>query len=905
MSEKKPLLMVIDGHSLLYRAFFAIPPLTAPDGRPTNAVYGFLRMLFRLMRTEKPDYLTVALDAPGPTFRHRLYAEYKAKRAKAPEPLRPQVPLLKDVLKAIGIAVWEQEGYEADDLMGVAAGWAGKCNVRVLLVTGDLDALQFVNDHVAVLMPQKGLTQAALYDRSKVAEELGIPPERIPDFKGLAGDPSDNIPGIPGIGPKIAQELLKQFGSLEEVLANAEKVTSRRLRENLIRFADQARLSKRLATVEPPLCADEMNLESFAVGKWRPACQGVQLILKLGMKRLLDDLQVGLPEQETLTVNARILTSKEDWDAFISTIKGGASVAVSWEGSDGTVQSIALYAGDQVGLVIGDSATEAVSAPPSGSLFRPAGSPVPSDQLRKWLVSLLKDPSIEKAAHDWKQLLRSIRLVSADPSLGLQPFGFSDTILMAYLLHPGQSKYELSDVVAERQLLRPVEIRRDVGEGGLPPEALEVCRKAVLTGLALPALVSELRDEDLWEVYERLELPLLFVLADMEEYGVAVDAPYLQQLGKEMVEEAKKVQQDIFRLSGEPFNILSAQQLSEILFKKLNLPRPGRTPKGKPSTGQAVLEALAQIHPIAGKILEYRELEKLRSTFVQGLLEAVDRDGRVHTHYDQTGTATGRLASSHPNLQNIPIRSRWGKRIRRAFIAPKGRRLLSADYSQIELRILAHLSQDEGLCQAFAEGRDIHAEAASGVFGVPHDQVTPEMRRKAKILNFGIVYGISPQGLGQQLGVSIAEAQFIIDKYFQRFPKVKEYQERAEQFAKENRYVMTLLKRKRWIPEIDHADDRVREAAKRAAINTPVQGTSADIMKLAMVQIWRALKEGRYDAKMTMQVHDELVLEVRAEDVRDVACIVKRKMESAVRLVVPLIAEVKVGDTWAEMNTVL
>ncbi|MCS7223450.1 MAG: DNA polymerase I [Armatimonadetes bacterium] len=913
MSESKPLLIVVDGHSLLYRAFFAIPPLTARDGTPTNAVYGFLRMLFRLLRTEKPAYLAVALDSPGPTVRHRLFEGYKATRAKAPDAFRPQVSLLKQILSALGIFVWEKDGYEADDLMGIAVSLARQKNWRVLLVTGDVDALQLVDDNVQVLMPKRGVSQPTLYDLETVIQELGIPPEKIPDFKGLAGDSSDNLPGVPGIGPKTAQELLKRFGSLEEVLANADRVPSQKIRENLIKFADQARLCKQLATINRNLPENGLDLEAFFLKSWsRPSQQAIQLLIRLGMKSLLDEFQGPSSDQEPAVVHGRMITSQREWDSFLKEAKEAGVIGINWDCFDGRIRFVTLAFHNQVALVPAGSLVGTEDKPQRSSpesLFQPQEGGISQDQLRDWLIALLKDPSLVKAAHDWKSLLRSARLISFDPTIGLQPFGFLDTSLMAYLLNPGQSSYDLSSVLAERQMNKRVLIQWKTVDGqrepAVPSESDPICQEAVWLSQAAPILSQEVRQEDLWELYEKVEVPLLFVLADMEEQGVFVDGAYLQRLNKAMAEEARKVEAEIHRLAGEPFNVRSPQQLSDILFKKLNLPRPSRTPHGKLSTAQAVLESLASAHPIAGKILEYRELEKLRSTFVEGLLEAMDQDGRVHTHYDQRGTATGRLASSNPNLQNIPIRSPWGRKIRRAFVAPKGKKLLTADYSQIELRILAHLSQDEGLCEAFAQGRDIHTEAAAGVFKVPADQVTPEMRRKAKILNFGIVYGITPTGLARQLDVPVEEASQVIRRYFERFPKVKEYQERTLQFARQKRYVMTVMKRKRWIPDIDSGDERVREAAERAAINMPVQGTSADIMKMAMVTIWRSLREGPYDAKMTVQVHDELMLEVRKDDLMEVARLVKRKMETAYRLSVPLVVEIKVGDNWAEMEPIL
>lgn len=471
---------------------------------------------------------------------------------------------------------------------------------------------------------------------------------------------------------------------------------------------------------------------------------------------------------------------------------------------------------------------------------------------------------------------------------------------------PGQSDYDLKSISVERKVATKWQIDwQGFSPQSLIPSSQPTCELA-LTNFELALLLErEVQEAGMWELWEHIEMPLIFVLTDMERHGVFVDIDYLRQLGDEMMRASKQIEERIYQIAGIRFNIRSPQQLAEVLFNRLNLPAPKKTPSGKPSTAAPVLEALAKEHEIAQLILEFRELEKLRSTFIEGLLSAADAQHRIHTTYDQTGTATGRLASSEPNLQNIPARGEWGKKIRRAFIAPKGYRLISADYSQIELRILAHLSGDEALCQAFERGEDIHTQAAVGIFGVKPEEVTEDMRRKAKILNFGVAYGISAFGLAQQLGIEPNEAQQIIDRYFERFPKVRDYIEQIVAFACQNKFVRTLMNRRRFLPDIDNPDQRIRDAAQRAAINTPVQGTSADIMKAAMVAIWQGLKERGYDAHITMQVHDELVLEVEERQVLEVAKFVKRQMETVYKLRVPLVAEIKYGENWGEMERIL
>jgi DNA polymerase-1 len=904
-----PKLVVIDGHSLLFRAFFAIPPLSTKDGTPTNAVYGFLRMLIKLWREEKPDYLVVAFDAPTPTFRHRAFAEYKATRAKAPDAFRPQVVLVKQVLRTMGIPFWEIEGYEADDLMGAAVQQAKQKGLQVVLVTGDMDALQLVGDEVIVLMPKRGITEMERYDAERVRQEFGVPPELIPDLKGLAGDTSDNLPGVPGIGEKTAKELLQQFGSLEAVLENASKITVPRIKENIVRFAEQAKLCKQLATIktDAPL---ELNLPELAVNKWRIRTkETAEMLLRLEMRSLLEELDLlGLLSEQQL-VRGRVITTEQEWQEILDAIRQHGRVAIAVDvfgaGRTAALRGFALAFRNEVAYVTGEGGEGEVDQV-LGALF--ATTAQRSTSVRDRLLALLSDPTIVKVTHGFKELLHQIKISSDElERIGRDPHGFEDTELLAYLLNPGQSDYELQRVTLERKVATKWQIDwQDLTLRESKISApVSVCELALTVAELSPILEHEVKEAEMWELWEHVEMPLIFVLTDMERHGVLIDVNYLRQLGEEMMRASKQVEERIYQIAGVRFNIRSPQQLAEVLFNRLKLPMPKRTPGGKPSTAAPVLEALAKEHEIARLVLEFRELEKLRSTFIEGLLSAADSQHRVHTTYDQTGTATGRLASSEPNLQNIPARGDWGKKIRKAFIAPKGYRLISADYSQIELRILAHLSGDETLCQAFERGEDIHTQAAVSVFGVKPEEVTEDMRRKAKVLNFGIAYGISAYGLAQQLGIEPEEAQQIIDRYFERFPKVRNYIEQIIEFARQNKFVRTLMNRRRFLPDIDNPDQRLREAAQRAAINTPVQGTSADIMKAAMVTVWRGLKERGYDAHITMQVHDELVLEVAEDQVLEVAKFVKRQMESVFRLKVPLVVEIKVGDNWGEMERIL
>ena len=902
-------LVIIDGHSLLYRAFFAVPPLSTKDGTPTNALYGFLRMLLKLWREERPDYLVVTFDAPTPTFRHRSFPDYKATRAKAPDAFRPQVALLKQVLKTLGIPFWELDGYEADDLMGAAVQKARQKGVEVVLVTSDMDALQLVGDGVIVLMPKRGISEMERYDTERVRQEFGVPPHLVPDLKGLAGDPSDNLPGVPGIGQKTAKELLQQFGSLEGVLENASQIPVPRLREHLARFAEQAKLCKQLATIktDAPLALDLPKLE---VSKWRLRTkETAQMLLRLEMRTLLTELGLMDLLGDQQAVIGRIVATEQEWQDVLKAVRQHGRVAIALDimgaSRTATLRGFALAWGNQVVYVTDTKTLEEVEANGLLSTHTPTALPS-SSPVRERLLTLLSDPSVVKEGHGFKEMLHPLRLREEEVErLGQSPHGFADTKLLAYLLHPGQRDYDLVSIALERRTTTKWQIAWQTPTLPIAPSAASLCERALTLSELAPLLERDVREEKMWELWERVEMPLLFVLMDMERHGVLIDVGYLRWLDKELLFASRQVEERIYQLAGIRFNIHSQKQLAEVLFNRLKLPSPKRTPSGRLSTAAPVLEALAKEHEIARWVLEFRELTKLRSTFVEGLLSAADEFHRVHTTYDQTGTATGRLASSEPNLQNIPAKGDWGKKIRRAFIAPKGYRLISADYSQIELRILAHLSGDDALCHAFERGEDIHTQAAVSVFGVKPEEVTEEMRRKAKVLNFGIAYGISAAGLAQQLGIEPEEAQRLIERFFERFPKVKDYIDRIVAFAREHKFVRTLSGRRRFLPDIDNTDQRLQEAAKRAAINTPVQGTSADLMKAAMVAVWRGLKERGYDAKMTLQVHDELLLEVSEQHVLEVAKFVKRTMESVFRLTVPLVAEIKVGNNWGEMEQIL
>jgi len=711
-----PKLIIIDGHSLLYRAFFAVPPLSTRDGTPTNAVYGFLRMLLKLWREERPDYLVIAFDAPTPTFRHQQFADYKAQRAKAPDAFRPQVGLLRQILKTVGIAFWELDGYEADDLMATAVAQARPMDVQVVLVTGDMDALQLVGDGVVALMPKRGISEMERYDAERVLQEFGVPPERIPDLKGLAGDNSDNLPGVPGIGEKTARELLGEFGSLEGVLENAAKIPKPQVRENLLRFADQARQCKTLATLKSDAPIN-LNLDELSVHRWRWRSPEVaELLMRLEMRTLLEEL--GLTEllAEEASVKGMVIKDEAAWTEALQAIRQQGRVAFALDGTERQPKGVALaWKGAVAYLPLAPSTEFAETA----SLFagekeraeaNARGQTLPDGQ--QWLLTLLTDVTLIKSAHHWKRLLKALGPIAIE-RCGMTPRGFEDAELLAYLLNPSQGDYAWKPLAMERRLPTKFHITWE-GDETAPTDA---CEEALTVAELAPLLVNEVREAGMWELWERIEMPLIFVLADMERHGVLVDVGYLRQLGKEMQRMAKQLEEQVYRLAGVRFNLRSPQQLAEVLFRRLRLPMPKRMTGGRLSTAAPILEALAKEHEIARLILQFRELEKLRGTFVEGLLTAADEQGRVHTTYDQTGTA--------------------------------------------------------------------------------------------------------------------------------------------------------------------------------------------DLIKAAMVAIWRSLKERGLDAKMTMQVHDELVLEVAERQVMVVAKLVKQRMETVLPLRVPLVVEVKVGDNWAEMERIL
>lgn len=907
-------LFIVDGHNLLFRAFHAITPLVTREGLHTNAVYGFVRMLLKMLREHKPTHVAVAFDAPGATFRHEAYEGYKAQRERAPESFRQQVKLAMELLELMGVEIWQVPGYEADDLMATVAKLAEEMRMEVYLVTGDVDVLQLVSDKVKVLSPKRGISDMVVYDPETVKLEKQISPEQIPDFKALCGDASDNIPGIPGIGERTAQRLLSEFGSLERVIEFAPRIADAGLREAILKHAEDARRWRKLTLLRSDVpievdwgkCSVErLRLQSEELAKFLQRLEFERLIDELGLRRFL---------MHEVTVSCEVM-DEGAIQSLLSSIREHGKVTIAIASSDDELKGVAMSIDGRhvhyipIGIALsrrsnqGDGSKVVGSSQmlPQPSLFDAMHEERVEQRLPLWLSQIFNDGNLEKRLHNLKGMFRRCGALAESITVeAALSHAWRDARLMAYLYDPDEGEYELDDL--SRRFGVSVNVHRVGAAHRDDALAVHLAREICITHIACENYEPYLRSHGMWQLLSDVEQPLSFVLADMERHGVCIDVEYLCELSREAQAELHRLEEIIHSLAGIRFNIRSPKQLGHVLFERLKLPKGRRTKTGY-STASDVLEALAPQHEIAARVLEFRELEKLRGTYIEGLLELVDRQTkRVHTNYDQAGASTGRLSSSSPNLQNIPIRTEWGKRIRRAFIAPDGCKLISADYSQIELRVLAHISEDEELCGAFERGEDIHAATAANIFGVQVEQVTEDMRRKAKVINFGIIYGMSSFGLSQQLGISEDEAAIYIRSYLNRYPKVRQYIEEAIAHAIEKGYVTTIFGRRRYIRGITSSDEREREAAKRVAINAPIQGSAADIMKLAMVHLWSEMKRRGFNSKLVMQVHDELICEAHDGEVDELVKLMRNIMENAVDLRVPLKVDIKSGNNWLEME---
>lgn len=868
-------LVLIDGSSLLHRAFYALPLLKSTSGQYTNAVYGFTAMLVKLLADVKPDAIVVAFDKGKATFRNEMYPEYKAQRKATPPELAEQFPTIRALLAAMDIAVFEQEGYEADDILGTFARKGSEAGYQVDIVTGDRDALQLIDPKIKVLLTRKGISEIEVVDEAALQEKYGLRPEQVIDLKGLMGDTSDNIPGVPGVGEKTAGKLIAEFGSVENVVANLDKVSGAKLQEKLRNHTELAILSKQLATIVCDLPLD------FTPGEFcfSPDPQKVrEMFIKLEFKSLLARMDALIPgvTSETIEVTEhlpepRILASQQEVDGLLEDIRGAGAIAyypvVSGHAPEFTATGI--------GIAIRQE-----------NVYVPAHVP-------QWdeLIALLCQVKAAKTVYDSKLYLNWCAMSGKRETT--QVF---DINLAAYLLEPTASEYPLS-ALSEKYL----EYRNHWREKEVGQEPGFAAWASGTIGKLQPVLQEAIAKAHLDKLYTEIELPLATVLSDMEMSGIKVDRVQLKTIAAEITSRVDELLKEIYILAGEEFNVNSTKQLGVILFEKLHMPVIKKTKTGY-STDAEVLEKLAGEHPLIDKLLEYRLLAKLKSTYLDAMDALIHPEtGRIHTSFNQTVTATGRLSSSDPNLQNIPIRTEVGRRIREIFIPGDGYDyLLSADYSQIELRILAHLSEDENLIDAFLHNQDIHTRTAAEVFGVAMEEVSGEMRARAKAVNFGIVYGISDYGLSRDIGVTRKEAGQYIDSYFAKYQGVKAYIDSVILGARQDGYVTTMFDRRRHLPDINSSNFNQRSFAERTAMNTPIQGTAADIIKKAMIDVHKALADHNLKSRILLQVHDELVLETPAEELEQVKVLVKTCMENAVSLKVPLLVDVKSGKNWAK-----
>jgi DNA polymerase I len=869
-------LFLIDGYSNIFRAFYAIRGLSNSKGEPTNAVYGFVQMLRKLLRDEAPELVGVALDVSRKTVRTEKFADYKANRAPMPEDLRPQIPYIRQALEAFRIPVLELENYEADDVLGTLAKKGAAAGYEVVLVSADKDLMQLVGPGVSLYHTGRD----KLYDAAAVEEDFGVPPERVADVLALMGDAVDNVPGVPGIGEKGAPALIAKYGTLENLLDHASEVSPKRYREGLEQHRAQAELSKELATIHTDL---PLELDPGALHHDPPDPEGLRrLYTELEFRTLLEELGASSAPGEAVPP-AEEVASAAEWAERAAAPGEEVHLAVVGERE---VLGLALAAGD---------------AAPALADFRRPG-------LRQAALATVAELAAGSGGrrlvgHDLKEVLR---LVAGGPECGAE---LVDLMLISYLLRPAQG-HALEDLARERLGVQPVSAKEaGWGKGQEPPPGSEglLAYAGERVGLArrmAAAMVEELGDGPLGRIYRDVEAPLVPVLLGMEEAGVLLDVAYLREMSKELGEEVRRLETEVYDLAGEAFNINSPQQLGVILFEKLGYPVLKKTRKTKSyATGAEVLEQLAaQGYALPERLLRYRELSKLKSTYVDALPALVAADGRLHTRFNQAVAATGRLSSANPNLQNIPVRTEQGQRIRRAFVAPPGRLLLVADYSQIELRVLAHIAGEEALVEAFRAGEDVHRATAASVFGIAAGLVSPDQRRAAKTINFGIIYGISGFGLAQQLGggVSPKEADRFIKSYLDRYPGVSRYVEETLKSAQKEGKVETLYGRARWLPDVNSKNWNLRENARRMAINARIQGTAADLMKIAMIRVDRRLRADHADSQLLLTVHDELVLEVPEGAAAAVGEMVKREMEGVADLAVPLVVDVASGQSWYE-----
>ncbi len=906
-------LLLIDGHSILHRAFYGMPDLTNASGVHTGAVYGFLNILFKLLEEEKPDYLTVAFDVHAPTFRHEIYEAYKGTRKPMPPELREQVPLLKKVLEAMDIACCEQAGLEADDILGTLAKKSEKEGRKVTLVSGDRDLLQIATDNILIRIPKtiKGQTTIEDYYAEDVEKVCGVTPKQFIDVKALMGDTSDNVPGVPKVGVKTATELIQTYGSVDGVYAHLNDISRKSLRENLQGNEDSARLSLTLVTIKTDAPVELAKDKAAVTNFYTPAA--FSLFRELGFRKFLDrfeqDAMVEDKEEKEAGLSVTVI---EDLSAVETCF---SQILQKVQTGQGQEADLALYIlpgqgkKDILGLAIAQG--EQCYYFHSEGFLTTGYFSGRLGELRKAIrerQSAAEDDAPSLICFGVKNQYPFLDVEDKELTDGIHMEGIQDVLLGAYLVNPLKSDYSPEDIAAE-YLHKAVPGWKELFEKMTPEQAAEtrapevqayICRNAEILLKAATPIFREVHRLDMWALYERIELPLTYVLYDMERLGIRTEAKALADYSKELGEKILKLEDKIHQETGNPiFNIASPKQLGEVLFEQMMLPGGKKTKTGY-STSADVLEKLAPDYPVVADVLEYRALSKLKSTYADGLYDFIKEDGRIHSTFHQTITATGRLSSADPNLQNIPMRTENGRLIRKAFLPKEGWLFADADYSQIELRILAHMSGDEELIEAYRQNQDIHRITASKVFHTPFEEVTPLQRRNAKAVNFGIVYGISSFGLSQDLSISRAEAKEYIDAYFKTYPGVKKFLDDLVEEAKEKGCVTTLFGRRRPVPELKSSNFMQRSFGERIAMNSPIQGTAADIIKIAMIKVFETLHRRGMKSRMILQIHDELLIETEPSEKEEVEKLLHDCMKEAANLRVALETEVHTGSSWYE-----
>ena len=901
MSKK---LVLIDGHSILNRAFFGLPDLTNSQGVHTNAVYGFLNIMFKILEEEKPDYLTVAFDVHAPTFRHKMFEEYKGTRKPMADELRQQVPLIKEMLKAMGITIVEKEGYEADDILGTLSVKAEKEGMDVAVISGDRDLLQLATEHVMIRIPKtkKTGTEIENYLADDVVEKYGVTPKEFIDVKALQGDTADNIPGVPGIGEKTAGALIAKYHSIEAVHDDAPNVKPPRASKNIVEFWDQAVMSKELATIitDAPVDYEFKDAQIDGIDSLYTE-EAFMMCKRLEFKNLLPRFDVQAPKNN-VEENFKVISDKKSLDDIIKRASKkdvAFSIIPGKPGGEDTDGQLSLFeqndVNDYIALVLVFSEEDIY--------FIKTGKEITSDYLNKQLETL--------DANTWisPDLKKNLHLMKAGGFTPDERKKYFDMTVAAYLLNPLLGDYPY-DGVAKDYLSIVLSSKKDY-LGKLTCEQMikedekkvvdYACYEAYVAWKSKEILESNLKEKGMYELYENIEMPLVFVLYDMEKEGIRADGDKLKEYSRELAVSINKIEKRIYEEAGEEFNINSPKQLGVVLFEKLQLPNEKKTKTGY-STSAEVLDKLAPDHPIVADVLEYRQLSKLKSTYADGLINFIEQDGKIHTTFNQTITATGRLSSTDPNLQNIPIRIELGKLIRKVFLPEEGHLFVDSDYSQIELRVLAHLSDDEKLIEAFKNGQDIHRSTASLVFDTPFDEVTDIQRRNAKAVNFGIVYGISAFGLANDLNIGRKEAQAYIDSYFEKYPKIKAFLDKTVADAKEKGYIKTMFGRIRPIPELSSSNFMQRQFGERVAMNSPIQGTAADIIKIAMIRVHDRLLKENLKSKLILQVHDELLIETAEDEKKYVIELLEEEMHKAADLKVSMEVGTECGYDWYDAH---